>query len=146
MKVLIVEDQASKASDLEKFISGLLSCEIRLATSFIQARDYMCSEQFDWIILDITIPFDGARDVTKESDIEPLGGRLLLREALARGWDVQIVIVTQYPMFDTGGERVTFDGLKVESEKWFHKNYRGIVFYKRGLNSWREELADILTK
>lgn len=144
MKILIVEDQQAKAQEIAEFLKELIGGHLDFARSFIEARDILASDQFDWVILDMAIPFEAASDVGVEEDIEALGGRLLLREMRANSWFANIVIVTQYPVFDPGGERITFDDLKIEAEENFSRNYRGIVFYRRGLSQWKTQLKEII--
>lgn len=144
MKILIVEDQEAKAAELLDFVFTAMETSADLAKSFIEARDLLSANSYDWVVLDMTIPFEGGQDVGLEQDIEALGGRLLLREAKVQGWSAKIVIVTQYPTFDPGGERITIEDLKREAEQNFPDNYKGIVFYRRGLSHWKGELEDIL--
>jgi len=146
MKILVVEDQPAKAADIEEFLKKSFNCSISFSGSFVEAQHMLSTDQFDWVVLDISIPFEGQLDVGSEAEIEPLGGKLLLREASARGWNVKFVVFTQYPVLDPDGERLSLHDLESESMAEVGSMFKGVVFYTRGSTAWMDKLRDIMRK
>lgn len=144
MKFLIVEDQEAKAQEIIELFAELDQKDVHVAASFVDAKRCLSTTTYDWVILDMTIPFEGSTHAGMEENFEALGGRLLLREMRFKKWLCKVVIVTQYPVFDPGGERISFSDLKREAETTFSDYFKGIVFFRRGSSVWRTQLKDLI--
>lgn len=146
MRLLIVEDQPKKSEDLVAFSREILGVEPSECSNYSDACDLLESRKFDWVLLDMTIPFEGDGDVATKIESEPLGGKLLLREAIYQHWTIKVVVVTQYSVFEPKGARISFEELEAEIREKYSSLFQGMVCYQRGENTWKDELRRIILK
>ena len=70
----------------------------------------------------------------------------MLREASFRKWDVNFIVVTQYPILDPDGERLSIQDFELEAKQYVGERFKGVVVYSRGSGNWKEELREKIRK
>ena|ERR1700682_621775 len=142
MKVLLVEDDENKSSQILQFVDvGLGIRDVRLARSYRGGLEKILNEHFDIVLLDMTLP-------TYEGDLDEEGGRPrvfagrdILRQMDRKNVKAPVIVVTQFDKFGEHGETRTRDQLDRELLGAHPSIYRGMVYYNSGLEGWKEELA-----
>lgn len=145
MKILIVEDDENKRSQLNSFIeSNFPELEVLNAYSIQKGLDYVFDDEVDLIILDMTLP---TYDVTPD---EPGGGTNIyggtdFLSQLDR-FDIKIpaIVVTQFEIFGSGSKTMTLEGLRNLLKKEHSENCYGLVYYNASSETWIGELDSLL--
>ncbi|MFS2160436.1 response regulator transcription factor [Pseudomonas sp. Pseusp122] len=141
MKILIVEDDENKRSQLNSFIeSNYPDFVVLNAYSIQKGLDYVFDEGVDLIVLDMTLP---TYDVTPD---EPGGGTNIFGgcdflSQLAR-FDIKTpaIVVTQFEIFGSGPKTMTLEGLRALLEEEHFENCRGLIYYNASSETWMGEL------
>lgn len=141
MKLLIVEDDENKRSQLNSFIEYYYpGLSIFNAYSIQKGLDFVFDEKIDLIILDMTLP---TYDVTPD---EPGGGTNIFGgcdflSQLDR-FDIKTpaIVVTQFEIFGSGTKTMTLEGLRALLEKEHSENCRGLIYYNASSETWMGEL------
>lgn len=142
MKILIVENDSIKSGQLELFLSEHLgtNSDIKIRRSYQSGLETILSNNFDLLILDMSLP---TFDITKEDDGgETLdrGGEVILQEMEREGIKIKSVIVTQYEEFDDVSLEEIDNSLKNE----FSDFYLGCIYYNIIQMDWQKELKNII--
>ena|SRR5579862_9072116 len=143
MKILLVEDDQNKSSQIVRFLRHLLpAAEMIVASSYVGAIERILNRECDVILLDMTIP-------TYDVDVEDEGGRPrvfggqdILRRMERRRVFIPVVVITQFDNFGAyRGESKTRDELDRELADAHPTHYRGMVYYSAAVEGWKEDLA-----
>lgn len=147
MRVLIIEDSARKLTNLVEFVK-----EISKDAEIIQKRSYSNGLEsaldgcFDLILLDMSLPFHDITADNPSSDTLVYAGRDILKELQRLKKDCNVVVVTQFPEFGEGAEKITLDELTEELGNSFTKNYLGTIYYLPSKLDWQLEIANIIDR
>lgn len=141
MKILIVEDNKNKLQKLIECIHNIKK-EIRIteANSFTSGVRKIREDNWDLIILDMTLP---TYDVTHREyggDKKSVAGKEIMKKMLHRNILIPVVIVTQFEEF--GENRITLDILNSEFEKDFKDIWIRTIFYEG--NKWQNDLVETI--
>jgi len=145
MKLLIIEDDENKRSQINSFIESYHSdLEIFNAFSIQKGLDYVFDDEIDIAILDMTLP---TYDVTPD---EPGGGTNIFGgcdflSQLDR-FDIRIpvIVVTQFEIFGSGSKTMTLEGLRTLLEREYSDNCHGLIYYNASSENWMSELESKL--
>lgn len=146
LKVLVVEDDAPKLKAITGFLrEELLLSEIDVAKSLTSAIQSLSKNEYDFCIVDMSIPtYDF--DVDKSGG-EPQsgGGRDILRFIKSEAERTKAVVLTQFNEFTTldGGE-LTLDLLRDSLLRKFKKNLLAVIFYSTQQGEWRKILKSTI--
>jgi CheY-like chemotaxis protein len=142
MKILLVEDDEDKREDLISFILNNFDSEYKEVRSFQTALKTIQEENFDLILLDMTIPTFDITPSEGGGRSQPFGGEMLLHEIVRRKIQVKVIIVTQFDVFGKGDELITVKDLDRKLSEKFSNNYVGTVQYKVSYTGWKELLLN----
>jgi len=143
MKVLIVEDDSVKLQKINDYICEILrDSSLVLANSVQSALRNIRSQNFDLIVLDMSLPtFDIGPN---ESGGRPqgFGGREILRQMDRSGIRSHVVVVTQFEAFGTKRGTVDIDRLKEMLAEEYPNNFKEIIYYSAINDSWKLKLSE----
>lgn len=143
-KILIVEDNDVKARELSNFLvsSFSLNQKIPIARSYRSGVKSIQEEQFDLIILDMTMnTFDVGKN---ESGGKPqaFAGKHVLDQMDRYDIETPVIVVTGFETFGTGFDTIDIEQLDKQLAKSYEKNYRGYVYYHASQSDWKQQLQD----
>lgn len=141
MKILLVEDDEHKMNDIISYIDTLKKNIIvesaRSVESGVQAA---VDNQFDLILLDMTIP---NFDITEKSDggkSYKNGGEIIVKELLDEEVVFRCAVITQYETFNNE----TIDQIGQRIHQLCGDDYLGYVKYSTNTESWRQGLKELI--
>lgn len=142
-QVLIVEDEAIKASHLASFFATRHGAyETVVAKSFHSGLAAVLEGGYDLLILDMSLPTYDPTEIEPGGRPRPFGGREILHKLRRKRVAIPAIVVTQFDEF--GSDRVTVGDLANQLKREFVNNYRGLVYYDGSSASWKEALAMLL--
>jgi DNA-binding NarL/FixJ family response regulator len=142
MKLLLIEDNNYKVEQLQKFLVetfSSISLEIRKSYHSGLKELLMASDNYDLVLLDISMPTYDIKAGEPGGDPMPLAGKLLLNEMYLRDIKTKVIVVTMYESFVDGTK---LSALDLQLKREFRDNYRGFVYFSPGNTNWKEALLD----
>lgn len=136
-RILLVEDDEYKATDVSKVLDSIIDVSIERATSVTSALQVITKGMYDLVVLDMSLPtFDlsgpgGGGSPRGQGGLDVLG--------LARHLKVgaQFVVLTQYPDIEVDGKEIPVNlASKVLKNKYKLKVVDCIVYEFDG-DGWR---------
>jgi CheY-like chemotaxis protein len=145
MRILLVEDDDRKRHLIQHFLSEELpDIEVSVALSYNSALKAIRYSSVDMILLDMSLT---TFDPSPEEDggtPRPFAGRELLGQMERRSIVVPAIVVTQYPRFGEGPNRLTLHELHQQLIDEYPSVYLGTVYYNESIEGWKEELTKLV--
>lgn len=141
MKVLLVEDDEHKMNDIIMNLKTTIKdVNIDTAYSIASGVETAIDNQYDLILLDMTIP---NFDITETSDggkSYKNGGEIIVKELLDEEVVFRCAIITQYETFNNE----TIDQIGQRMKVLCGENYFGYVKYSTSDDSWKDSLKKLI--
>ena len=141
MKILLVEDDEHKMNDIISYIDSLnKNIEVATTRSVESGVQAAVDNQYDLILLDMTIP---NFDITEKSDggkSYKNGGEIIVKELLDEEVEFRCAVITQYETFNNE----TIDQISQRISNLCGGNYLGFVKYSTNTESWRQGLKEYI--
>lgn len=145
MKVLLVEDETHKRDEMKQCLLDVHGCHPEIVDGVSSAVLKVMEEDYDLIILDMALStFGDSADDKKKGHDQAQGGIEVLRALKLAKRSAKIIIVTQYPDFYIGGNKVKLkDSPKIILDK-YNQNVIGAVLYHYKSKSTLQRIMSIL--
>ena len=141
MNILIVEDDDKKRggvlSYLHQEFDGLNIDEGYSVESGVQKA---VDNQYDLIILDMTIPNFDKTDGKNGGNSYKNGGEIIVRELIDEDIEFRCMVLTQYETFNNE----TIDQISNRIKQKCGNNYLGYVKYSTLNNEWKDQIKKII--
>lgn len=141
MKIILVEDDEYKAKQIKGFLEPLNN-NLTIEKSFKSGMQSLVNKNWDFVLLDMTIPSFEYSNIHSSSRNRKFGGRDILNEMKRKGILIPTAVITQYSVF--GEEETSLEELDAELQRDFSEIYKGIVFYNASVLDWQECLLSII--
>lgn len=137
MKILLVEDDDLKMKDIINIVKSISnSVTIDTAYSVASGVQLAVDNEYDIILLDMTIPNFDQIDGRDGGPSYKNGGELIVRELLDEGVEFRCMVITQYETFNDE----TIDQISERITRICGNRYLGYVKYSTMNESWKAEL------
>lgn len=145
MKILLIEDDEFKARRIERavrrhFPDVVVDVE-KSATDGLRA---LATARPHVLLLDMSLTTFSVGPSEAGGRPQNFGGEEILAQLDRFGWDVPVIVITQYERFRRGERTLTLDDLRREWTTAYASIVCGVVYYRTGAAKWERELADIL--
>jgi DNA-binding NarL/FixJ family response regulator len=145
MKILLVEDDANKRSQVASFLNNQQDISsLDEARSYNSAIRFLAENVVDLVVLDMSLPlFDQSAEEDGFQD-DAFAGMEVLAFAKRRSLKARFVVLTQFDTLGEGPSMIGIEELGNRLREEFGPLYLGIVYYNPAEASWREELKQLL--
>lgn len=143
IKVLVVEDNEYKR---KRICEALESNDVKVKVdvdesySFTSAWKKISSNNYDLIILDMSLPTFDKNQSEPGGAFRVFGGKELAKKMVKRGIDSKFIFVTQYKSFSDNISSYSFESIKIELIESYKDGCVGFIFYSNTQSDWRDEL------
>ncbi|MBE6292192.1 MAG: response regulator [Bacteroidales bacterium] len=141
MNILIVEDDDKKRGSVLSYLhqefDGLKIDEGYSVESGVQKA---VDNQYDLIILDMTIPNFDKTDGKNGGNSYKNGGEIIVRELIDEDIEFRCMVLTQYETFNNE----TIDQISNRIKQKCGNNYLGYVKYSTLNNEWKDQIKKII--
>lgn len=142
MKILIIEDDELKHQHLEKFVSNMLPEAIfTWRKSYQSGLKEIMSEQYDLILLDMSMHIYEKTAQESGGSFETYAGRMILNEIDINEIETKVIVVTGYDVYSDGK---TLSKLKHELREEFGEFYIDTVYFIGSEDKWKSELSNLI--
>ena len=142
-KVLLIEDDKSK---IEKIFDFLSNREIVIKESF-HGGVYELNEnlnEYEFLILDMTIPMWEKGDNDLGGNYEQFGGERILRQMKRKKMILPTILFTMFDVFPTKEKNITFNELNEIYKDKFPDFYIGGVHYNSTDEHWKINMDKLI--
>jgi len=147
MKLLIVEDDDNKQSQISSFLNSQYSdLTLEVARSLKSGLKQIRTFNPDLVLLDMTLPTYDVGPDEPGGSTHALGGREFMRELKRYRLKPPVIVVTQYSIFDAGTEFATLQELDAEFMRTYPEVYRGAVYYHAAIGSWKDHIIKLINE
>lgn len=140
MKILLIEDDKHKESDVVSFLSETYpQVNVDVARSMHTGIKMASGSVYDIMIVDMTLPkHDGDKAASDGSLYN--GGEVLIGSVLDLGVVVKSIVLTQYETFKDETLEMIDNRLKLDCAE----SYVGCVKYDASANIWKNKLIELI--
>jgi CheY-like chemotaxis protein len=147
MRILVVEDDQHKTEQLLEFLkTAYPDCQAVVAASVRSAIEQTEGQNFDLVILDMSLPtFDMG---PSESGGRPqgFGGIELMRHLEREEREMPVVVVTQWERFGKKPNKIGLPELGRRLSEEHPGMFRGLVYFSSSHEGWKEQLHGCLRR
>lgn len=148
--VLIVEDDEPKLRAISKFFSDNFSgCKVGESKSLTSAIKSLSEMDFDLVVIDMSLPtYDMDETTMGGGNPQGFGGEDVVRFISAGSTNTEMVVVTQYDVFQDGdgGASRSLGDIEESLAAEIGSNFLGVVFYSGQHGDWQISLLDMLKR
>lgn len=138
MRILIVEDEETKANHILSFLKEEIECDdIDCAKSFMGTLVQLKSNMYDYIILDMSLPLN---DKFEQDDFLTFGGIEILDELKRTKRKEHVLVFTAFDILGENEKRISLDKLHEKMSCKYNNNYIGCVHYNALSLEWKDEI------
>lgn len=146
-KILIIEDDLYKSSAIYQYLQeelgiDTISCRESLASGVFEVLD---NPDYDIILLDMSM---STYDITDKDPVggipESFAGEDFLAQMELLGYEIPIIVVTQYDTFGAGDDSFPLKTLDSKLSNKHPDIYKGSIFFRSTSNEWKTLLKDKL--
>ena len=145
MKILIIEDDSNKMRRIAKELREICKdVQLSEARSYQSGVRYLMSDQFDFLLLDMSLP---TFDISQEEDgfqVDPFSGRNILQELKRKHVLVPTAVITMFETFGDGADLMTLDELDKDLADNYPTIFRGVIYYNSSEINWKESLKKLI--
>ena len=144
-KILIIEDDKIKIERLNIFFN---SKEITIKESFQGGLSEIKNniQDYDFLILDMTIPLWEKGNNDLGGNYEQFGGEKILREMKRRKLFLPTILFTMFDVFPNKDGNITFDEVNSIFKNEFSDFYLGAVFYNANEDNWKMDMSTLISE
>lgn len=143
MKILLVEDNPLKREKISEFVSANPDVSLLEAASYNSGMSLLLSEDFDLIILDMSMPTFDRTDASHGGRFRAVAGKEIATRLAKLKRLVPFVVVTGYKDFSVGSQSLSIEQID-ESLSAIGDDYKGCIIFDAADSVWKEKLADII--
>ena len=145
LRVLLVEDDENKRLQIVNTLNTRSEVgSITQAKSYKSGLRALLGEEFDLVLLDMTLPMFDVGPNEHGGKTEVYAGRDLFKQMERRRIFTPVILITQYTSFGEGEEQLTLDELDSHLGKQHPNQYLGHVYYDAVQEEWKTTLDNLL--
>lgn len=144
MKILFIEDHPYKLGQVLSFLNETFPeyyVEVRNSYNSGLRELITRSSEYEFLLLDISMPNYDISPEENGGDFLPLAGKLILKEMYLREISTKAIVVTMHGSFEDGTKLSDLD-FKLKSE--FSDNYIGHVYFSAVSTEWKIQLEKLI--
>ena len=147
MKILVIEDDPNKASQVISFLKERDSApEVIHKRSYQSGLKELYENSYDFVLLDMSLPTYDIKPGEDAYKFRHLAGYDILAEIKRKKKSAQVIIVTQFERFGEGKQFISLKDLKTALRKEFYENYKETISYHPSNTAWKQELSKFINK
>jgi DNA-binding NarL/FixJ family response regulator len=143
MKILLIEDNQYKITQLQSFLSNdFPSIDLTIRNSYHSGLKEIKqnSEHYKLILLDISMPTYDIKPGEHGGAPLSLAGKLILNEMTLRDITTKVIVVTMYENYVDGTKLLELDN---QFKLHYNSNYVGYVYFSPDdTTDWKENLKE----
>lgn len=148
MNLLLVEDENDKSEDIITYIKNEFEgITLDLSKSYTTAIEKIYMQQYDMILLDMTLPFTEIGEPNFDNnEFETFGGKNILDELKRINYQTKVVVITAFDILRENDKIVSLAQLDESMKYEYKKIYVGCIYYNSSSIEWKYRLKEQIEK
>lgn len=147
LKVILIEDDKKKTGDIFSFLkSEAKLTDITIKESYQSGLRELLRENYDLLLLDMSIPTWDKSPNEPGGSYEKFGGYKILKEIVRKKKPVKTILISMFDDFGESDNSLTLSELDKALRSEFSHIYIGSVFYSSREEKWKSELTNLIDK
>ena len=143
-KVLVIEDDLNKANQIIDYLNVILSNPIITSKqSYQSGLSMILNNEFELVVLDMSIPIFDVKPEESKSAPEPYTGKDILRKMYRKKRKFPVIVVSQFEILGDSTNKMSLHVISNELKESYD-NYYGHVHYDAASEDWKKNLSDII--
>lgn len=144
-RILFIEDNLIKAEAVSGYLQSLSkNYRISIKDSFRGGLKEIIRENYDLLLLDMSLPTWKRGDAPNQEGFERFGGLTIMREMKRKNKKIPTVVITMFNEFGVGQSFIDLTELDKHLESEFEDFYLGYVKYSSSENKWEDDLFNLI--
>lgn len=143
MKILLVEDNFFKREKIVDFISSINGHDIIEAASYNSGLTFAMSDEFDLLILDMSMPTFDRTDSDMGGRFKVLAGKEIVTKLKKQNRLVPFVIFTGFADFSVDTDKLNLDQIN-DLMALMGEPYKGTIFFDSANSKWKDDLNNVI--
>ncbi len=143
-RTLFIEDNKEKAEDISDFLNKSFGIRCTLMDSYRGGLKEIISNEYDLLLLDMSLPTREMNAKTNTEGYEKLGGYIILKEMKRKKKKIPTILVTMFHEFGVGESFLNYKELDKICKTEFGDFFLGSVFYSSKENKWKDDLLKLI--
>lgn len=143
MKCLLIEDNPLKREKISEYLLSFQGITISEASSYNSGSARALQEDFDLIILDMSMPTFDRTGETHGGRFRVLGGKDIAMKLAKNGRLRPFVVVTGYKNFSVNSETLSIEQIN-DSLIALGDSYKGYIIFDSAESAWKGELSAVI--
>jgi len=145
-KILFIEDNKTKSEEVKKFIDEYCNgnTKIIIKESFTSGLRELFSNDYDFLLVDMSLPTRDDSTTNLTGNHEQLGGHRIMSEMKRKNLNIPTVLITMFSEFGINESFMDIKELNKLLEREFDKFYLGYVYYSSKEENWKSNLKELL--
>ena len=149
MRLLIVEDERGKETNITNFIKDTFSDVVVAVRHSVTAGIIAIRQlEFDYVLLDMSLPLFDFDDMkySEGNEFETFGGNAVLDEIDRLEKNCKVIVVTAFDVLGEGDRQIALSQIENDLNTLYPNNFIGTVFYQSSKIEWKMKLKQYLEK
>lgn len=143
MNILLIEDNPLKREKISEFLSSHEDISLIEAASYNSGLNFLLSQEFDLLILDMSMPTFDRTDASHGGRFRAVAGKEIALKLAKLKRLVPFVVVTGYKDFSIGSQSLSIEQID-ESLEAIGESYKGCIIFDSADSVWKEQLEKII--
>ncbi|MEY9335514.1 DNA-binding NarL/FixJ family response regulator [Pseudomonas protegens] len=145
MKVLIIEDNQLKREKIMDYLRQSFEVSIMEAASYNSGLTAAHDEEFDFMILDMSMPTFDRNESTQGGRFRPLAGRDIAAKLAKSKKLMPFVVLSGYKDFSVNEQTLSIDQIH-DLLATLGGEYKGCIQFDSTELSWKEKLGKVMSE
>jgi len=143
MNILVIEDNLLKREKIVSFLVENFAASITEAASYNSGLTAAMSANFDFLVLDMSMPTFERSDSTQGGRFRSIAGKEIANKLKKLGKLPPFVVLTGYKDFSVKSENLSLDQIH-DLLTTIGDNYKGCILFNSAETHWQEKLKEII--
>ena len=143
MKILLVEDNFFKREKIVDFISSINGHNIVEAASYNSGLTSAMSDEFDFLILDMSMPTFDRTASDMGGRFKVLAGKEIVTKLKKQNRLIPFVILTGFADFSVDTDKLNLNQIN-DLMALVGETYRGTIFFDSANSKWKDDLNNVI--
>jgi CheY-like chemotaxis protein len=147
MRILYVEDDDSKVTDVKKLFKELIpNNKMIITNSLTSGITEIRNNNYDLILLDMSLPLYDFKDYDNDEadDFETFAGIDILEEMKRIKVETNVIIITAFDVLGENENKLNLEQLDEQMMKEYSSTYKGIIHYKTSSLEWSNAFKKLI--
>jgi len=143
MNILVIEDNHLKREKIVDYLHNDFQAEVSEAASYNSGLAMASERDFDFIVLDMSMPTFDRTDTDRGGRFRTLAGKEIAARLKKTNRLCPFVVLTGYTDFSDDTRNLTINQIS-DLLTAMGESYKGTIFFDSANSNWKELLADVL--